>query len=197
MVAVSVPASSRVYGITVSASPPDIGVTSGVFKQSGNLGIAAPVNVAPPKRQVIYVTGNLYISNNIVYQGRGGWASVASLPGLKFIVDGNILIGNTVSQLDGIYIAKGSIYTCTTFNTPVDLSAAGGYDACNHPLTVNGSLVAGNKVYLLRTNGSLQTDTPAETINLTPETWLANWPDATATTTTQKYDSVTGLPPML
>jgi hypothetical protein len=71
---------------------------------------------------------------------------------------GNIYIDKSVTQLDGIYLAKNKIYTCaqapipTTF-VPVPINSL--YDNCNNQLVVHGSFVA-NKVNFMRTYGSLR-----------------------------------------
>jgi len=131
------------------------------------------------------------------------------MPLLEVIVKGDIYIQNSMTSLDGIYIAQpktsstgGTIYTCATGQgAAVAPSDTNFYNSCNTKLTINGSLVA-NQLQLLRTSGSLNqsstgdtatSNAAAESINYNPAMWIAQ-PGGSTTAT---YDSITSLPPIL
>lgn len=176
---------------------------SGVFTSTGGT-INNPTQINKGQQKIVYISDDLYITRNIIYQGRGSsgglaWNTASDIPGLKVIVNGDIYIDPAVTELNGIYVAqppsgdlsKGRIYTCATgMGSPRE-----DYADCNSPLVVNGALIA-RKVYLLRTNGTLSDDQPAERINYLPELWLARWPDDNSTNSSG-YDAITGLPPVL
>lgn len=111
-------------------------------------------------RKVLYINGDLAINQNIQYPA--SYSSVAEIPNLTVIVKGNILIANTVSRLDGMYIAlpvddntAGIIDTCSgVLPAGAKASAAMTTTSCNTKLTVNGS-VAARKIIWKRTHGTL------------------------------------------
>lgn len=157
----------------------------------------------------IFVEGDAYIENNILTTGSGSW-SLGLMPYFRLIVHrGNLYIKNTVSQLDGLYIAipdggvGGTIYTCSlNGGVPTEDEIA---NACNTKLTVNGSFIA-SEVKLLRTyrtlsqSGAPQDNSPAtsnaaEVFVYTPEVWLAN--PQTNPPINARYDAITSLPPIL
>jgi hypothetical protein len=122
-------------------------------------------SVAAGNNVAIYVTGHdVYISNPITY---GAWASTSDVPSFVLVVtDGNIYINPSVTELDGIYVAKagtsadtdGKIYDCS--DTPDGqffkaMPTDELYDNCNQQLTVYGSFIA-DQVNLMRTFGSLR-----------------------------------------
>ena len=162
----------------------------------------------PGDHWTIYVDGDLYISGNLTYNGP--YASAANIPSLKVYVKGSIFIAPGVTQLDGMYVAQptddssddGNIYTCAT-NTgagvhPYSARSLNGslYNACKTQLTVNGAFIA-NQVWLLRTAGTV-TGSSAETFNFSPELWLsAPYDTSVDSMTTNKYDAITSLPPVL
>ena len=73
----------------------------------------------------------------------------------------NIYIAPNVKRLDGVYVAKGNIYTCSnaTGTGPKQTSDSGPgnsyYTVCNKQLLIRGTFVA-KKVSLMRTYGSLR-----------------------------------------
>jgi hypothetical protein len=197
-----------------TANCPDIptqGQTATTFDNSAGL-----TTVPVATKQVIYVTGDVTISNNITYGG-GPWNGIEQIPSFTLVVTGgNIYIDNDVTELHGLFVAKpsgsmgGNIYTCTEGvrqYTPSELSS-GSNDQnnlpCSKPLTVYGSFMA-KQVKLLRTNGKTinanNSDTwvtplPAEKFIYTPELWIR--PNGAGTTTEKgKLDSLKPLPPIL
>ncbi len=157
-------------------------------------------------KQVYYHDGDVTITNNVIYSGTGGWASISAIPSHYLVVRGNIYIKGNVTQLDGVYIAqpdssgnRGVIYTCADdggrYSSPAILSN------CGSSLTVNGAFVA-KTIKLLRIKGDLvnaTVDEPrtsnnlAEIFNYTPELFIAPSPFTSAS----PFQSVTGLPPVL
>lgn len=165
-------------------------------------------NINPDEQTTIYVDGNVFIGGNIDYPGSWGAGNV---PVFRLIVNGNIYIGQNVSQLDGLYVAQGNgtsggvIYTCATgLNSPVSQTAGNFYDQCNTKLTVNGSFVA-TQVRLLRNNGTLSqssvddyppgTGQVGEVFNYNPTMWLNQPPLSSGAQ--GDYDAVISLPPIL
>jgi len=161
----------------------------------------------------LYVEGNLLILGNITYAGSGSWGSVSEIPRLQIVAKGNISIGKSVTQLDGVYVAQGkTIYTCSNF-TPANIRTE-----CNTQLTVNGALVA-SRIKWLRTFGhwlestSTASENPSlasmhsctslgvtsqkptcasEIVNLGPEAWMVEQLTANPTA-----DYIQALPPLL
>lgn len=133
-------------GATVHASDQSIGGT----------------NLPLGSNQVVHVKGDAYISNNITYAGStGGWTinneGKTNIPSYKLIADGNIYIGPSVTKLEGLYIAKGHIYTCASGFDKMPQHDL--YSNCSNQLTVHGSFVA-KKVHLMRTYGSMRNEKP-------------------------------------
>jgi len=153
----------------------------------------------------VYVTGNVYITSNIVMKSNYG--SVAGIPFFALIVKGNIYIDPSVTQLDGMYVAQpngntgGTIFTCSsgafTSYTSANIATSPStyFTRCNKQLTFNGIVQAKN-VKLHRTNGTLKTNTHAENFNNLPELYLTTTPFKEQTNTVQ-FDSATTLPPLL
>lgn len=112
---------------------------------------------------VVYVHGDVKILGNITYTNSGSWADTSKIPSYTLVVKGgNIYIDNSVTKLDGTYVAipegstGGAIYTCTNngipYSSPIPATSAD----CGNQLVINGSFIAG-QVKFLRTNGSLKT----------------------------------------
>lgn len=114
------------------------------------------------------------------------------------IARGDIYIDRSVTQLHGVYIAKGNIYTCTNGFTRYTLPSPTMASECEQPLNIKGALIAGNSIKLLRTAGSLSS-TPAETIEYNPFVWMQgiNPVNSLPTSTSGKLDFITTLPPIL
>ena len=179
-------------------------------------------NLTPSTHIILKHTGDIFIDSDVTYQ-TSGWTST-QIPSFYLIVTGgNIYIKNTVSQLDGVYIAQsaggkgGTIYTCASGAGSAYLGGSI-YDNCSQQLTVNGAFIA-DQIKFLRSFGSLSNGTQgespagsghncyasgtvisqpvcaAEIFNYGPELWL-NGPGLFPADS-QKYDSITGLPPVL
>lgn len=176
-----------------------------VYVKGGNLTISGNTSVANATNTVLYVSGNVYIRGNITFSN--AYPSLADIPSFSIIASGNIYISPGVTELDGLYVAEprtgmsgGNIYTCTTapFAVAGLTNSVGTYfTTCNTKLDVYGSFIA-RQLWLLRTNGSLSTNTPAETFHYDPQTWLAEPSDIVAGKgSAGSYNAITSLPPVL
>jgi len=184
--------------------------SNAAYKTTGNTTIST-ANFGPGERKVLFVDGDAYINGNITYTGN--W-NASSVPLFELVVRGNLFIAPNVSQLDGVYIAqqradgtKGYAYTCTNPASAFSAVPLDGnlYNLCDDTrLTVNGVLAA-NRVYLLRTLGTLRQSTvgesrtsgvAAETFNYNPAVWIAQ-PTGIVNAAPDEYDSITSLPPIL
>ena len=104
----------------------------------------------------IFVNGDVFIPSNVNFPD-GTWTKDSTN---SFILKatGNIYISWDVTSLDGIYIAKNKIYTCsqkTPDNYFYAFAPGSLYDRCSNQLVIHGSFVA-NKVNFMRTYGSLR-----------------------------------------
>ncbi len=162
--------------------------------------------IDPNQKTTVYITGDVHIDTNIVYNG--SW-SAKSIPSLRIIVRGNVFINPGVRRIDGLIVAQptnatnGIIYTCsgsTPFVAPANTTLV---SACRNSLTVNGAFVA-RQVRLLRASGTLRQSSAgesaaasraAEIFNYGPAMWIAQPDDGEGVIET--YDSITSLPPVL
>lgn len=161
--------------------------------------------LAAAEKLAVFVDGDVYINGNITLATN--YTSLTDIPFFALVVKGNIKIAPNVTQLDGLYIAQpdgnadGTIYTCLNAdNTVPNL-----YNTCRTKLTFNGAVVAKN-LKLLRTAGTLASGPAnetaasaniAEVFNGTPEMYIAYPAFRVEDSTTELYDSVTSLPPLL
>ncbi len=192
---------------------------------SGNKLRIVGSNVAQyDRRHTVYVDGDVFILNNLMYRTSYG-AGTASIPNFTLVVKGNIYIDNDVTQLDGTYIAQpdarsnsGRIYTCaleSSGDNPVTaptslFTECGAQDnpasSPRRQLTVNGSFIA-QRVVLNRTGYSLRDSLfreeanntkAAETFKFSPEVYLS--PPvfrANSTQTSGDYQYISILAPVL
>ncbi|MGZ6005303.1 MAG: hypothetical protein ACXWLH_04080 [Candidatus Saccharimonadales bacterium] len=200
--------------------------TKSSYYRSGNLSINDFGQPVPNGgRWIIYVRGNLMIHSNIDFNS-ASWTSLSDIPYLKFVVQGNIFIDNTVTSISGVYQAQptpivgtdapsgGKIYTCTNGGAPYALSdiinnTSNYYNSCHNQLVINGRFIAEN-VHWTRTKGDIRGASLSDGVpyvgGTTPN------PDAAEVfiegpesymaqppsgITTPSYDSVTNLPPVL
>jgi len=208
----TVPCITDYFNVPPTAQPAstNVGAMSGnsYVSNTGLNGLNG--TVATGQRTVVYVQGDVYISNNIVYAGSGAW-NYSNIPLFELVVKGNIYIGKGVKQLDGVYIAEpngatgGTIYTCATgLGAPVDPTNASFFSLCNTQLTVNGSFVS-SQIRLLRTFGSLNNGTAGESaaatnagevFNFNPTLWIAQPTGAASSGSSNDYNAITDLPPV-
>lgn len=122
---------------------------------------------------------------------------------VRWVIAKNIYINASVTNLDGIYIAKENIYTCSSGFTPHKLTGANNMaSSCDKQLKVRGALIAGNSVKLQRTYGTLSRDNdPAELIEYNPFVWMhalkGGSPLPGIGNSSNKLDFITTLPPIL
>lgn len=160
---------------------------------AGNVSVGPVTGIAD--KQTIYVDGNLTIGGNITYAD-SGW-STTTTPYRRYVVKGDIFIDPAVTQLDGDYIATGTIYTCAAGAVPTALFVQ---NSCyQNRLTVYGSFIAPT-IRFLRMAGTLRnanaadtrsTSQAAEIFIQSPENWFGQPNDDGIS------DSITGLPPLL
>ena len=122
-----------------------------------------------------------------------------------------------MTRLDGVYVARGDIYTCTNGKSPFIENQM--YNSCKDSLQVNGAFIA-NTVKLNRygnsslrfgdraefpyggnrtcEDGASRPVCAAETFNFSPELYLTNPALPPVSVPGQSgYDSITSLPPVL
>lgn len=199
--------------ITTSSAVNYGSVTGVVQYANGSSPVRLTANGSITGIRKIFVDGDVLIGNGsdsaYVYNA-SGWTSVDNIPSVVIAAEGNIYIDASITRLDGIFVARGSIITCadTTVSpgslpNPANeipgtaLYRIGG--ACyTNPLTLNGAFVS-DSVRLWRTGGSVaqamiggtvQESQPlqsyaegltlAETFRLTPEFFLTQRPDETS-----------------
>lgn len=182
------------FGITpclpVALPPtPGPGVDSTTVAGPYYLNPAGQTTILPGDNKSVFVNGNVYITNNVVYRGDNGLTGRAAawktkdVPSFALYATGNIYIAPGVTELDGIYSAQpsgtphsGTIYTCGIDNgggnfTPMASNDL--LDNCKNQLTLYGNFVA-DHVNLMRTFGSLRDEQPISgspgTVTTTPAT---------------------------
>lgn len=139
--------------------------------------------------------------------------SVDTIPQFQLIVQGgDILVDNTVGELDGVYTAqpksdgtRGGFYTCAVSGLGNTYTTSTAYSDCAPPvspaLKIYGAVSAAH-VYLGRSKGNVVPvgatvpGTPAEQIIYSPELWLGNVPTGRSGGSMTTV-SETSLPPQL
>ena len=202
-------------GATTLSSPANVPATDGDYTYNGNFNLTGGT-VPAGKRVTLYVNGDVFISGNITYANSNAYSpNPTQIPSFKLVVQGNIYVSATVTELNGIYIAQpngasgGTFYTCgfdrggNNFTGP---SSSGGNPATSsefvnqcaaQPLSVYGAVVA-KTVQLHRSRGTLPNATEgfpsnaAEKFIYTPDVWFNGDPS-----TSKPFQSYTALPPLL
>lgn len=133
-------------------------------------------------RQVYLVDGNVTIndaggSNDFIRYKSASTANPSynntnEIPSLVVIAKGDIRIDAAVTDIAGIFISRGTFYTCYPKPSPPTAST------CAKQLTINGSVIA-STLDLYRTYGASGStvaarQVPAEIFNLSPEIFLNN-----------------------
>ncbi len=137
-----------------SVGSPVIGV-SGSQKFTGGDKAIAGGSVNAVNQSIFVEGGNVYINNNITF---GSWSDSSNIPSFVLRTSGNIYISSDVTQLDGLYIAGGKIYTCSEPGRSSGATQKRGnaiYTGCSKQLKVNGAFIA-KQINLMRTYGSLR-----------------------------------------
>lgn len=99
---------------------------------------------------IIFIQNNLTINNDI------NFAHSASGGGLVFIVSGDVVISQNVTQIDAVIISSGTIYTAGTGCATSTVSKLSDNITPISPLTIYGSLISLNQsltapIHLCRT----------------------------------------------
>lgn len=176
-------------------------------------------------KKIIYVDGNVRITDNITY---AGFSDPTEAPAFMLVASGNIYIENDVTRLDGIYVAQqrpdasgGTIFTCAKiavfegyadgsmdlFNNCGGPQGENGNPADDKKLVVNGAFIA-QHIKFDRIHKSLRdsrSDTNeltgvsqgSEIFNFSPEMYLSPPPFAKDPTADNQGPYYTTLPPIL
>lgn len=146
------------------------------------------ITLGPNQRRVIRVTGSgtVQLNGNISYTGSA--TNIYELPQFVLLVDSpniNVVVGDTVARLDGIYAGQGSFFTCYSHNA----TTTGRFNKwttasfCPSQLKVNGAVIMSDRLYPYRTSGhnSAVDTSPAEIFNLRPDILLSDYVDGDPT----------------
>jgi hypothetical protein len=157
--------------VTTQPSAIDVGgQPSGTIHMAGNHTFHGTV---PNGAQQIYlVEGDVTIDNTGI-KYTDSYNSLGDVPSLVIIATGNILVRDSVTQMDGVFVAKNTFNTCS--NAP---SGNLSVNDCKEQLVINGSVIAGN-MNLVRTYGAdggndADRKRPAEIFNTGAELYLRN-----------------------
>lgn len=123
----------------------------GIYKISGDQSITSNWGIGSTQSYVFLIEGGKLTINNNISVAVGGF--------LAFIVDGNIEISESVTSLEGIFIADGEIETSGQNDTP---------------LSAEGMFISWNRVPLDRlfVDESLNNTLPVETFVFRPDIWI-------------------------
>jgi uncharacterized repeat protein (TIGR01451 family) len=142
--------------------------TSGAWHSASfpSLSGTAPAGVT----KVYYSDADVTITGDIKYPDT--YNSISDIPSIVVIAKGNIYVNPGVTRMDGIYITRGTFFTCYPKPSPPSNST------CATQLTINGSVIA-NTLDLYRTFGgdgatAAARQTPAEIFNFSTELFLRN-----------------------
>lgn len=142
---------------------------NGAWRVNGDANFVG-ASMGAGSQRVYLINGNVTINNSLTYPAN--FSGSGQLPSLVIIATGDIRIGAAATQLDGIFISRGTFYTCYPKTEPATTGT------CNSRLTINGS-VSANRVDLFRTAGAdgstpAAQKSPAEVFNLSPEVYIKN-----------------------
>ncbi len=151
--------------------------------------------------RLIVSNGDVRITGNLTY-GVGPFARFADVPSLVIIAN-NISFAPGVTQVDGLFIARNNVSTCSDAGLStgavqanrVLLSTGPGGVCRNARLAVNGAIIANGELVPARSAGGENAGSaPAEIIKFRPEVFLSPLERGTASVSL-KTDSETELPP--
>ena len=184
------------YAQEIAKNPP-LGFTVQQLPNSASIdGLTIPAG----SHYIYYAEGNVIINGNIILNDSG--VSPSNVPSFELVVkNGNITIGNNVTELDGVYIDEGGTITNhgNSINECNSNPTADYYDQCSKPLIVKGSLIA-HTINLYRSYGTyhMSSSSPnpsdpyaSEQFIYSPLTWLT--PGYSPSPLVQ---SITSLPPI-
>lgn len=145
-------------------------------------------------QMILIVDGDVSINGNITY-GNYSVTDPDELPFFMLVASGSIDISGNVTELDGAYISKGEIDTCSDGGARLSISI------CQQQLIVNGSFIA-NDIQFRRTfsgtvrNASGADDQGAELFRFSPEMYIADPPFVSDYARSFKVDQIKDLPPV-
>ncbi len=130
---------------------------------------------------MIFVDGDVTISDNINTDWGYSYSSLTEIPNLVIVANGDIKVAQSVRLITGTYVAKGRFISCD--GAPDKGFALGMVGSCRHKLKVNGAIVSANSPVFRRTFGAgdeadddqwnpAKISSAAEWINYTPNLWL-------------------------
>lgn len=135
-----------------------VGVDGGVMLWNGNIGGVNVTNFgagANERPTAIFVDGNMTIDSNI---------SINANSGIIFIVRGDIIVENDVTEIDGMFITDGFFNSRNGTNCG-DLNP----NKNDVRLVINGAVHAFGELCFTRDLGASNENTPAELINYEPK----------------------------
>ncbi|HEX5447800.1 MAG TPA: hypothetical protein VFW90_01200 [Candidatus Saccharimonadales bacterium] len=183
-----------------------------LYKNSGITNINGTLNVDANQNLTLFIDGDVHIGSNITYAGS---YSASQVPKFALVVRGNIYVGPSVSQLDGLYIAQpqspsdtanGVLWTCHDNSTDQSPAATWFASNCASKLTINGAVIA-RQINLMRLKGDVNAAAAtvneasssgniAEVINYDPSMVIGGGFFHSQSAPTYKVDSVISLPPV-
>lgn len=175
---------------------------NGNWRASGDITISA--SSLTSGRQVLIVADpgrTVTISGNLTYAA-GPYARYADVPSLTIIAD-TIRVNSNVTQIDGLFIARGNMTTCTeagssktAVQTPGGLTQIGATGPCRaNRLQVNGAIITNGELVTARSaGGDSPGAAPAEIYTFRPEIFLGPV-ERSASDASLKTDMETELPP--
>jgi hypothetical protein len=115
-------------------------LTAGFYQRTGNLEIQGGTNIS--SKITTKSTGDTYISNNITANrpANGVTFNNATAPVVLIMSEEDIYIGNNVTNIDAILIAKGTIYSCS--NGYSEVTRNNWHTQCRNKLVINGAVSA-------------------------------------------------------
>lgn len=174
---------------------------------------ASNYSVPAGKDYTIFVNGNVYINTNVSYAAH----DATNVPRFALVVRGNIWIANTVTNLDGIYVAQpdpnvdptttdtGQLWTCQNSTGSWTLSSLNSFGTnCKaNNITFHGSVIAARVLLTRMGDGIAATccgysdNGAAETFIYTPETVIGgSFTPSGSSSQTGQIDSLVSLPPV-
>lgn len=153
---------------------------SGSYHAGGNLTINSS-QLQPGRHIMIFVDGDVTISDNINTDWGYSYSSLTEIPNLVIVANGDIKVAQSVRLITGTYVAKGRFISCD--GAPDKGFALGMVGSCRHKLKVNGAIISANSPAFRRTFGAgdeadddqwnpAKISSAAEWINYTPNLWL-------------------------
>lgn len=172
--------------------------------------ISASRPITANQRITFFVDGDVYISTPITYADQSTY-NADSIPKFALVASGNIYVDQSVTRLDGVYIAqpptnisldKGTIWTCHDKSNKIP-DPAYVKDKCRSQLVVNGAFIA-KQVILNRVNGNVASAISregingniAEVFNYTPEMVLGGPFFGSSPSNANNIESLISLPPV-